>query len=289
MTSGVRRGDPLRIRAGDWNAVNRAARVIEALPTASGGGPIGMLATSPSIALARNIGSTDIPRWGAVVCTAPVVLPADNEAEWGRRIAIDAKVPDSDSVGAWAGVAITPIQGGKFGRVCLAGTAHALVEVADEKHTHARIAEDEELLQSSFEGQARILWKESGTGEKRALVMLGESSWARKRFALASASAISGRDYQWNYSGAEVTLDADGLPAAVSGGVEATLRNLDEVNNTATFAGGIDPTTLPAGFDVAPIGQTDAGWQGATVDAEFFDGRWWFRRLNVPVGECPGE
>jgi len=143
--------------------------------------------------------------------------------------------------------------------------------------------------QVELTGPVRLLWHETGTGEKRAFVALGASvAPPGLRFKITGASAIAGRQFQWDYSGSEASFDSDGLPVLVPGGVSATLRNLAEVMNSATYAAGIDPTYLPAGIEIQPIGRKKTGpFVGAVVDAVLLeDGRWWFDRLNAPDGPC---
>jgi len=285
----VRPADRLRIRAADWNAMTRAARQIDAMPLAVGAPGPGLLATSPTTALARNTDEELIPQFGVVVCTGPVIPPSDAEAEWARRLAVDCKIPDTDDPLAWIAIAATPISPGKFGRIVVAGAVQAIVNVTSTGHKFAVIESGEPYLQSASSGPMRLLWSESGTGEKRAFVALGASAAPPGlRFKISGASAIAGRQFQWDYPGSEATLDVDGLPVLVPGGISATLRNLAEVMNSATYAGGIDPTYLPSGIEIQPIGRKKTGpFVGALVDAVLLeDGRWWFDRLNAPDGPC---
>jgi len=286
---GVRPADRLRIRAADWNAVNRAARHLLQQPIELKGHTATDLATTPSVVLARNEHVSNIPQHGVVVLTTPIVLPSANEAEWSSRVAVNCQIPATSDALAWIGIAITPIASSKFGRVVVSGAVQAIVNVTNAAHKYAVIQSGVAYLQSAASGPVRLLWHESGTGEKRAFVALGAAySPPGLRFKLSGASAIAGRAFQWDYSGSEASFDSDGLPVLVSGGVSATLRNLAEVMNSATYAAGIDPTYLPAGIEIQPIGRKKTGpFVGAVVDAVLLeDGRWWFDRLNAPDGPC---
>lgn len=285
----VRRADPLRIRAADWNDTMRAARrVNQTSPPRGGSSPI-LLATTPTTAIARNTSEDLIPRYGAVVCMGPIIDPEDNESEWAMRLAIDCKIPDTNDQLAWVGIATTAIGAGKIGRICVSGAVPAIVDVSDADHQFATVEDEEEFLQSAASGPIRIVWKKSGTGAKKAIVMLasGGVSTTRKLFGLEGATLISGRSFQWDYDGVESTLDADGLPETVSGGLEVTLRNLAEVTNGTGFGAGIEPANLPSAIEIQAVGSTKDGWVGAVVEAvQREDGRWWFDRINVPDGPC---
>lgn len=166
----VRRGDQLRLRAADFSAIQAATRRVQEAPTEIGGGRSRLLATSPTRALARNTGDDDIQRYGAVICSAPVIAPSVNEDEWGLRLALDCSIPATDDPFAWIAIATTPIAAGKFGNICVSGATQAIVVVSDSSHRFAAAKDGEEFLQSAVGGPARILWKESGTGTKKAIV-----------------------------------------------------------------------------------------------------------------------
>lgn len=206
----TRPADRLRIRATDWNAINRAARRVNQTGVDLGGQSPSLLATSPTTALARNTGDEAIPRWGAVLCSGPVVLPDDNEAEWGMRLALDVAIPTAVDQWSWAAVATTPIAAGKFGRVCVSGAVQSIVVVLDEDHRFAELADDEQYLQSAVAGPCRILWKEDGTGEKRAIVAVNGG--------VMGGAVVSGTI-------ASVTEDEDPATLGFQGYIVATHQN----------------------------------------------------------------
>lgn len=131
-----------------------------------------MLATSPTTALAHNIGEDTIPRYGAVICTGPAILPGANEAEWASRLAVVCKIPDTNDPWAWIAIATTPIKAGKMGRVCVSGAVQTIVNITNAEHRFAVAASGQEFLQSAAGGPVRILWRQSGTGEKKAIVVV---------------------------------------------------------------------------------------------------------------------
>ena len=170
-----------------------AARQLASMPLAVGAGGPQMLATSPTTALARNTGEVGIARYGAVICSAPIVQPEDNEAEWASRLAVDCASPGAEEIDPWAWVAIAtaPIGPGKIGRVCVSGAVPAIVEVTNVEHHFAIAAPEEDFLQSADGGPVRILWKESGVGVRKAIVAVNAGIVTG---AVASGQIVSATD-----------------------------------------------------------------------------------------------
>jgi len=286
----VRPADRLRIRAADWNAVNLAARRMQSMPLAvgaPGGGPQ-MLATSPTTALARNIGEDTIPRYGAVICIAPVILPEDNEAEWAMRLAVDCKIPDTDDPWAWVAVATAPILPGMLGRVCVSGAVQAIVNITSADHHFAVAADGAEFLQSAAGGPVRILWRESGTGTKKAIVAVNAGVIAG---AVASGQIVSATEAE-----DEATLGYQGYIVArhqnaamdlfAASGAAIPCVNAFELSGdlqdqvTDSLPGGIVTLQrLPVGTLVGPIVQLP-------VPAEV-GALWMFTQANAYEVTCP--
>ena len=80
---------------------------------------------------------------------------------------------EEDHVGKFA-ILLEPIADGKIGVGCLGGVCPVKIDVEDEDHGYADIADAEAgNLKSCDCGAAQILWKEDGTGTKWAVVRLG--------------------------------------------------------------------------------------------------------------------
>lgn len=63
---------------------------------------------------------------------------------------------------------------GEIGPAILSGITQAYIDVTDEDHAYADVKDgDSTQLASGDSGAAQILWKESGTGTKRAIIRLG--------------------------------------------------------------------------------------------------------------------
>lgn len=74
-------------------------------------------------------------------------------------------------------VALEPIPRYAIGRVAIGGIVTCTVNVTDAGHEYANpTASDRTKMTSGATGQCRILWKESGTGNKLAVVYLYQST-----------------------------------------------------------------------------------------------------------------
>lgn len=107
--------------------------------------------------------------------TDPVETPADlaDAAQVVLRgLAFECDKPDAETLGRFA-VLQSPVAEDAMGEAVVAGLTWAKVDVQAESDTHAEAVEDDvEKLRSGSSG-ARIVWKQEGTGEKWAVVLLG--------------------------------------------------------------------------------------------------------------------
>jgi len=111
--------------------------------------------------------------------------------------------PATSHAGKFA-ILLEPAANGKIVRCCAAGICRAKVDVSDTSHLYAEVKNgDAGSLQSVLKGSARILWQESGTGVKWALIRFGvevehQARWIE--FVVNDASGFSQTD-------ASVTVD----------------------------------------------------------------------------------
>jgi hypothetical protein len=116
-----------------------------------------------------------------------------------------------------------PLESEKLGKALLQGITPAKIKIGNESHKFAKL--DASELVSTSSGTGRILWKESGTGEKWALLQLGGGG--------------SGGN---NYSGFfRLTADEDN---------ENTIKVIDGSDTLGSgdcgvFVSGIDKITVP--------------------------------------------
>jgi hypothetical protein len=109
---------------------------------------------------------------------------ADRKA--GEVLEFTGLVVDSSSLAAGAiwlngdkpalrngcGVLAQPVGSGAIGACYVAGACLALVNVTSTDHRYAAVKSDQYVLESGTAGEARILWKPSGTGPNRLCAVL---------------------------------------------------------------------------------------------------------------------
>lgn len=160
----VTSGQKLEVPASTWNALMKMGREWEA------SGRSGALAQRNTrrdgvMCLIKNTTASAVDAGRVMEINDVVIAPADNETEFNRRLMVDAAAASAASVN----LVITgvPIPAGSIGLGYLAGVATAEISVSDESHTHA-VPAATGIATSATAGPLRILWKESGTGQKWA-------------------------------------------------------------------------------------------------------------------------
>lgn len=101
------------------------------------------------------------------------------------------RVPTTNDEGRFA---IVPfgVDAGQTQIGVVSGVAYCLIEVNDEAHLFAEVKDGEhQLLESRPSGSARILYKEAGTGQKKAMVQLNAVG-NREQFALSDGTITAG-------------------------------------------------------------------------------------------------
>lgn len=157
-----------------------------------------------------NIGAAIDAPFPILRLTDPVVTVADNEHAPYNDADFKATTPDADTGAAFV-VVQGPLASGAARTACLLGLTWCKVDVADEDHTHATSIEDDNTKLASGTAGAVILWKESGEGEKWALILLGGSS---------------GSKLQWGESTGTITA-ATGWTEETMGTGEVQFKNDD--------------------------------------------------------------
>jgi hypothetical protein len=101
----------------------------------------------------------------------------------------DGDIPDTTRPFA---IAIEDIPSGAIGRAKVCGVCVALVNVTDEAHGYAAVADGEVVLQSAASGPIRILFKPTGTGEATCAVLFSTVGGGANRAAYTE-TLIPGR------------------------------------------------------------------------------------------------
>lgn len=167
------------ISARDWN---RMAETIERLEQLFVHGVPGSLdfARNATLVKIKPPPSMSLQRYQIAEIDAPIYLPTDNNAEWRSVLpAFKTKKATLDANRGPLVVTLEPIPVNTIGVALLEGAVQCLVNVSDANHRFAgpqtAVGFEHQEFKSANHGPVRIIWKESGTGQKSAVVKLGES------------------------------------------------------------------------------------------------------------------
>ncbi len=186
MFKKVRDGEKLRIPARTYNAmVDAAADYINRrnnINTNSKGLP-------DDIVYVKNNTGAAVDSLNILGITGVVILPMANQpVVFGGVVPSIANHSASRFV-----ITAEPIANNSIGRAYATGCAAAKVYIYDQTHKFADILDsDKTRLKSTVSGPVTILWKESGTGEKWAVIRFGATPDTGIRRAKLTASAGTG-------------------------------------------------------------------------------------------------
>lgn len=286
-------GDPLNIRAGEWNAiarvVNRATSPLDQL------GSSRQVNLPPGVVLVKNSQTLPMIRHEVIVIGGMLVDPAEQPEEYlsgvrllGAYNGVDATARDRPP-GRFV-VALEEIPAGAIGRAILTGVHPIQATVTDATHRYLRtVPRDEEepgtlYLESCSGGEIPIISQEAGTGLRHVLAAFVPATTPLTILArLTGSEPISGKSYQWEYEWQEVTrvghTYADGTRNSEDDGLA---YNLSEAGNgpTGLLGSGIDLANVPGGFDPVP------GGEPVVRLSRRLDGTWEFEGWTHVDGVC---
>ncbi|MCC6320051.1 MAG: hypothetical protein IT438_01275 [Phycisphaerales bacterium] len=236
----VRSGSPLRIPAAAYNAFVDAAVDLRRRERTTNAGP-SLEPAQRGIVLVRNDSDDEIEPYHALAITGVLVLPdsEDQERTFHSRTPLTAEVATEESPSLSFVLALQPIKPGDLGRCVLTGVTPARVFITNETDTTCELAPEETVLASTPMGGIPILWKEEGTGEKWAVIEMGQPSLGRVTAILGAAQPIPTENNRWRYPWVEARIDGDP-------GSETYLRYVPvpEGLTSQLPGGGEDPTRL---------------------------------------------
>jgi hypothetical protein len=174
----VRPGQPLTVEAATWNALIDGARAARAGRAPGQVAPPATAAVYPSLTclVQYDAASTETLDAHSVVTLGESLVDlsgTDGDPHGvNRRPAFVLGTPTG--AGDLVAVTLEPIQGQAIGRAVVSGLAVALVDVSDVDHTRAvPIAGNTDKFESGDSGGYPIVYRETGTGEQWAVVLLG--------------------------------------------------------------------------------------------------------------------
>jgi hypothetical protein len=167
-------GAPLQIPAATWNAMIDAARA-HADQQHNQNVQSDHWFRSGDLIKVRNQSGEDIDRFGILALSSPIIDPADKLREFKNQVAVDGVLPEEEHAGQFC-ILLDPLKDGKIGRGWVSGVCPVQVNVEEDWHRYADISpESTTELKSKPDGGAEILWCESGTGSKWAVVRLSNA------------------------------------------------------------------------------------------------------------------
>jgi hypothetical protein len=170
----VKPGDPLKIPASTFNTFIDTARDFRARQQATSQQPRPGVKRD-AVVYVRNNSGADRGRFDVLGINTPVFTPSDALEAFQGGPALAGVTPTAAHGGRFM-VMLTPTANGAIGTAMIDGVCAVKVNVTDEAHAFADVADGQAgYLASGSSGSAAILWKESGTGQKWAIVRLGNA------------------------------------------------------------------------------------------------------------------
>lgn len=181
-------GQPLEISAGDYNAMLDTARAFKRR-TLNQQTEIG-LPLAAGVVMVKNSSGGNRDVLEILAINAPLILPTDSLDRWRSAVTFDGVAPGATHSGRYV-VLQEPIAAGAVGRAMVIGVTPVILNVIADSDRFAEVDSGTyATLKTGTTGSARILWKESGTGTKRGVVMLtGETPAVPPKLAAADPTA----------------------------------------------------------------------------------------------------
>jgi len=270
----VRAGDSLKIPAATFNTFIDAARDFQSRTRGLGqkGTPA---CRRPGIVPVKNNTGSDCDRFAVLGVDAPIFTPSDSEASFKNQTAFKGVIPSAVHAGRFV-VLLEPLAAGAIGQACASGVCPVKIDVADADHQFADVRNGcATALASTQAGVASILWKESGTGEKWAIVRIGSPTSATL-WGKATSNWVN-QSGNGSYVDCNPCKDRDGTDPDTSTTVRVYLpRNgRDEDPNVRADA------VIPYEFD----GEGDAVCVGDVLDGKIDKSvKIWLDAGTIPAG-----
>jgi hypothetical protein len=171
----VQPGQRLEITAEAFNAFLDAARAVR--EHKQFGAEASQFFRQSGIVKVKNASGADRGRFAVLGLTEPIVLPADNPAEFKRQVTLEGVVPAKNEHKGKFAVLLEPVAAGKIGLAVVAGVVPVRLQVDPAKlYDCAEIIDgNTQALRNVPHGSARVLWVEAtGSTERWAVVRLDD-------------------------------------------------------------------------------------------------------------------
>jgi hypothetical protein len=169
----VSTGEKFKVKANTWNAFIDAANHYKNTQMSLGSEALRGNAKTGIILVSNDSGGL-LEQFFPVILDDLIVQPDDDEKEqeFKSRVPVfSGKKVSADNKDKPFAILQVPIESEKIGKAQLQGISPVKINIGNESHKYAKLSATG--LVSTSIGIGRILWKESGTGEKWALLQLG--------------------------------------------------------------------------------------------------------------------
>jgi len=170
----VKSGDLLRIPAATFNTFVDSARDYLQRQQGTGGRPTQTFRQTGIVPVKNNSGA-DRGRFAVLGIDSPIFTPSEVADTFANQVALVGVTPSASSHSGKFALLLEPVADGEIGMGCVDGVCPAVVNVTDAAHEYADTNDGTTILASCRSGAAQILWRESGTGLKWAIVRIGVS------------------------------------------------------------------------------------------------------------------
>ncbi|HRQ75596.1 MAG TPA: hypothetical protein PK098_06715, partial [Phycisphaerales bacterium] len=209
----VQRGDPLRIPAEAFNAFIDAARAHRAGQHDVDGASGGDGRWNAGVVLVRNESGQARERFQVLAIDGPMFNPENALEGFKNRVVLKATTPGNDDASRFV-ILLEPLAVNAIGMACVSGVCPVKVDIKDEKHDFADVRSGQagHLTSNSGGGGAQMIWKESKTGVRWAVVRLSNRNDVFPAEVTGHSTAPMGdpqwgqhawKEVQWNEEEAE--------------------------------------------------------------------------------------
>jgi hypothetical protein len=170
----VKTGQKFSVKAETWNSFIDAADFVKQ-QQADMNSSISRKDTKSGIVMIRN-GADDVLEQFKVISLGDLIIkPADNEQEFRCNLPVfEAETVSDDNKKKPFAVLQKPLAKSECGLAMVSGITPVPINIVSAGHEYAELSADG--LMTSETGSIRILWKETGTGDKWAVVHIGAAS-----------------------------------------------------------------------------------------------------------------
>jgi hypothetical protein len=170
----VRKGDDAAqvFSAGFHNACVDALKWVDAQRNRNGAGAANSLVDDPCVVWIKNAGEEDRDRFEILGIDSTVpIAPTDNLDAFKQHFVLNGVTPTAAHSGKFV-ILLEPIVAGEIGSALAMGVCPCKVQVAAGGMIYADVSDGDGTALEESDSGAQILWIESGTGTKWAIVRL---------------------------------------------------------------------------------------------------------------------